>query len=69
MFSGVVIVEEVDGVGDVSGDNHSSSCTVTLEGLLNMFLRYVSLMKLFTGNKQNFLSWECSPQMLVYQDF
>ena len=29
----------------------------------------VSLMKLVSGKQQNFWSWDCSPQVLNYQDF
>ena len=53
MFFGVIIAEEVDGVGDSgSGD----TITVYVETVLEAFLN-------------NFWTWEYFPQLLKYRDF
>ena len=48
MFPGVVIAEEVDGVGDMGlGDTTASDVQILLEVFLNASLLCDSLMKLF----------------------
>ena len=70
MFSGVFIAEKVDGVGEKrSGDIKTVYVQTLLEAFLNMCMRSVLLMMLFTGIKQNFQSCDYSPQVLDYQDF
>jgi hypothetical protein len=65
VFSGVFIAEEVEGAGN-SGSGDTTAIQILLEALLNMSLISASLMELFTGEKQNFWSWDYSPQMPDY---
>jgi hypothetical protein len=71
VFSGIVIAEEVDGVGDKeSGDTTTIHVQTFLEAFLNMSLTSAcSLMKLFSDKKQNFCSWHYCPQVSDYRDF
>jgi len=48
VFCGIFIAEEVDGAGDkVSGDTTKADVQMFLEAVLNMFLAFACLMKLF----------------------
>jgi hypothetical protein len=69
VFYGVFTAEESDGAGTrAEGDTTTVGVEILLEAFLNMSLRSVSLMKLFCGKKQNFRSWDYSPQVADYLD-
>jgi len=66
VFCGEFIAEEVE-VGDKEYPLWLIyRCTLTF---LNISLQSLSLMKLFSGKKQNFCSWDYSSPALDYQDF
>ena len=71
MFFGVFIGEEADGVGDKgSGEITSAGVPTLLEAFLNMSLRSACFIdEVFSCRKQNFRSWDYSPQVTDYQDF
>jgi hypothetical protein len=64
-------MKKVDGVGDKgSGDTTMVNVQTLLEAFANMSLRSACFSdEVFSGNNQNFRSWDYSPQVLDYQDF
>jgi len=69
VFPRVFIVEEVDGLGDMgSVDTTAVFIQIVLDVLLHMSLISDSLMKLFSGKKQNFCSLDFCPYVPNFQD-
>jgi hypothetical protein len=67
---GVFTAEEVDEVGDKeSGDTTTFDTWTFLKAFLNMALDVPVSLKLFSGKKQNFWSWDYAPLVLDHQDF
>lgn len=72
LFSGVFIAEEVEGVGyKASGDATTVSVQTPVVAFLKMFLTsaWFTDEAYFDSKKQNFLSWDWSPQMPDYHVF
>ena len=65
MFSGIFIAKEVDGVGDMgSGDPTAIEVQTLLGAFLNLSLRPAHFTdEFFSGEKQNFRSWDYCAQM------
>ena len=66
VFSGVLIAEEFDGVGDKeSGDTTAVHVQTLLKAFLNIFHRSTSFIdEAFSGKNQNFWSWDYSAARL-----
>jgi hypothetical protein len=68
VFPGVFIAVDADGLGDMdSGDTTAVDIQILLV-FLHTSLISDSLIKLFSGNEQNFCSWGYCPYVPDFQD-